>query len=126
MARIEFVSNSIFELFTRRVILGSGFRVQGAGFRVPFSRFLRESLKDYLPNSVRFRPKKSDLSPYFFYSAEDEVKNAECFSNAKVRKVDKVDDRNLFRNPGMTQEQFNQHKDLYKELLKQYFLISRK
>ncbi len=36
---------------------------------------LRESLKDYLPNSVRFRPKKSDLSPYFFYSAEDEVKN---------------------------------------------------
>ena len=50
--------------------------------------------------------------------AEDEVKNAECFSNAKVRKIDKVDDRNLFRNPGMTQEQFNQHKDLYKELLK--------
>ena len=50
--------------------------------------------------------------------AKDEVKNAECFSNAKVRKIDKVDDRNLFRNPGMTQEQFNQHKDLYKELLK--------
>ena len=37
--------------------------------------------------------------------AEDEVKNAECFSNAKVRKIDKVDDRNLFQ-------------DLYKELLK--------
>ena len=36
---------------------------------------LRESLKDYLPNSVRYRPTKSDLSPYFFYSAKSEIKN---------------------------------------------------
>ena len=36
---------------------------------------LRESLKDYLPNSVRYRATKSDLSPYFFYSAKNEIKN---------------------------------------------------
>ena len=36
---------------------------------------LRESLKDYLPDSVRYRATKSDLSPYFFYSAKGKVKN---------------------------------------------------
>ena len=36
---------------------------------------LRESLRDYLPNSVRYRATKSDLSPYFFYSAKNEIKN---------------------------------------------------
>tara|TARA_A100001388_G_scaffold159362_1_gene118853 strand:+ start:7957 stop:9813 length:1857 start_codon:yes stop_codon:yes gene_type:complete len=36
---------------------------------------LRESLKDYIPHSVRYRASKSDLSPYFFYSAKNEIKN---------------------------------------------------
>tara|TARA_B100000963_G_scaffold284188_1_gene252971 strand:- start:26306 stop:28162 length:1857 start_codon:yes stop_codon:yes gene_type:complete len=41
-----------------------------------FTRYImRESLKDYLPNSVRYRLTKSDLSPYFFYSAKNEIKN---------------------------------------------------
>ena len=41
-----------------------------------FTRYiLRESLKDYLPNSVRYRTTKSDLSPYFFYTAEGEIDN---------------------------------------------------
>ena len=35
---------------------------------------LRESLRDYLPNSVRNRATKSDLSPYFFYSVKNEIK----------------------------------------------------
>tara|TARA_Y100001935_G_C17281712_1_gene497858 strand:+ start:86 stop:1543 length:1458 start_codon:yes stop_codon:yes gene_type:complete len=36
---------------------------------------LRESLKNYIPHSVRYRSTKSDLSPYFFYSAKNEIKN---------------------------------------------------
>ncbi len=41
-----------------------------------YTRFiLRESLKDYLPDSVRYRSTKSDLSPYFFYSAKGEIQN---------------------------------------------------
>ncbi len=36
---------------------------------------LRESLKEYLPDSVRYRSTKSDLSPYFFYEAKDKINN---------------------------------------------------
>jgi asparagine synthase (glutamine-hydrolysing) len=39
-----------------------------------YSRYiLRESLKKQLPNSIRYRMTKSDLSPYFFYSAKKNI-----------------------------------------------------
>ena len=39
-----------------------------------YSRYvLRESLKEYLPTSVKNRMPKSDLSPYFFYSAKNNI-----------------------------------------------------
>ena len=41
-----------------------------------YSRYiLRESLKEQLPDSIRFRMTKSDLSPYFFYSAKNNINN---------------------------------------------------
>ena len=64
-----------------------------------YSRYvLRESLKEYLPTSVKNRMPKSDLSPYFFYSAKNNIiELIENLMSSSSRLKDFLDQKSLKR-----------------------------